>query len=118
MSWTLCLASWARLPAETKQALRQFACLGNVAATATLSTVLATAEEPLHVALWPAVRQEFVERLEGRYRFIHDRVQEAAYSPIPDALRADVHLRIGRLLAARTAPETWNEAIFDVVESP
>ena len=49
--------------------------------------------------LWPAVRQELVERLEGSYRFMHDRVQEAAYSLIPEASRAEVHLRIGRLLA-------------------
>ena len=60
-------------------------------------------------------RQELVERLEGSYRFIHDRVQEAAYSLIPEALRAEAHLRIGRLLAAQTPPEKREEAIFEIV---
>ena len=46
------------LVAETKQALQQFACLGKVAAAAMLFTVLASAEEPVRMALWPAVRQE------------------------------------------------------------
>jgi PAS domain S-box-containing protein len=111
----LMVGKLARLPTETKQALQQLACLGNIAATTMLATVLTTTEEQLHVALWPAVRQEFVVRLDGRYHFIHDRVQEAAYSLIPDGLRPEVHLRIGRLLAAQMPPEKWGEATFDVV---
>ena len=54
-------------------------------------------------------------RLEGVYRFVHDRVQEAAYSLIPADLRAAAHLRIGRLLAAHTPPEKREEAIFEIV---
>ena len=80
-----------------------------------LSIVLGIPEEQVHAALWPAVRLELVERLEGSYKFMHDRVQEAAYSLIPEALRAEVHLRIGRLLAAQTPPEEREEAIFEIV---
>ena len=65
--------------------------------------------------LWEAVRQELVERLEGSYRFVHDRVQEAAYSLIPEASRAEAHLRIGRLLVAQTPSEKREEAIFEIV---
>src|SRR5271168_36815 len=105
----------SRLPVETQQALQQLACLGNVAATAMLSIVLGAPEEQAHVALWPAVRQELIQRLEGSYKFMHDRVQEAAYSLIAQASRAEVHLRIGRLLAAQTQPEEREEAIFEIV---
>ena len=52
---------------------------------------------------------------EGSYKFIHDRVQEAAYSLIPEGLRAEAHLRIGRLLAAHTPAEKREEAIFEIV---
>ena len=61
------------------------------------------------------MHQELVERLDGAYRFAHDRVQEAAYSLIPAELRGEAHLRIGRLLAAHIAPEKREEAIFDIV---
>jgi PAS domain S-box-containing protein len=104
-----------RLPLKTQQALQQLACLGNGATIAMLSTVLEAPEEQVHAELWPTVLQELVEHLEDYYRFMHDRVQEAAYSLIPEALRAEVHLRIGRLLAAQTPPEKREGAVFDIV---
>jgi PAS domain S-box-containing protein len=111
----LLVGKLSRLPVETQQALQQMASLGNTAELSMLSVVLQVTQDQLHAALWPAVRQDLVERLDGRYRFVHDRVQEAAYSLIPEALRADTHLRIGRLLAAQTPPEERGEAIFEIV---
>src|SRR5260370_3264163 len=103
------------LEAETHQALQQLACLGNSAETAMLSIVLGSSEEKVHAALWPAVRQELVERTPDAYRFVHDRVQEAAYTLIPEGERAAEHLRIGRLLAAQTPPEAIAEHVFEIV---
>jgi PAS domain S-box-containing protein len=111
----LMVGKLTRLPADTQHALQQLACLGNVADIATLSTVLGVTEERVHATLWEAIRQELVERLEDACKFGHDRIQEAAYSLIPEASRAEVHLRIGRLLAAQTPQERLEEAIFEIV---
>jgi len=73
--------------------------------------------EEMHVQLWEAVRTGLVFRAEASYRFLHDRVQEAAYSLIPEELRAGAHLRIGRLLAAHTPPEKLEEGIFGDCQS-
>src|SRR5712664_3595381 len=94
----LMVGKLTRLPVETQAALQQLACLGNIAEITILSIVLRTSEEEIHSDLWEAVRLELIVRLEGGYRFAHDRVQEAAYSLIPTELRAARHLRIGRLL--------------------
>ena len=104
-----------RLPSETKRALQHLACLGNSAPISTLSVVHATSEAQIHVSLWEAIRQEFVMCSEGSYRFIHDRVQEAAYSLIPEEARAETHLKIGRLLTAHTLAEKREASIFDIV---
>jgi PAS domain S-box-containing protein len=110
----LMVGKLTRLPVETQAALQQLACLG-IAEITILSIVHRTSEEEIQSDLWEAVRLELIVRLEGVYRFVHDRVQEAAYSLIPVDLRAAAHLKIGRLLAAHTPPEKREEAIFEIV---
>ena len=111
----LMVGKLTRLPVESQAALQQLACLGNAAEITMLSTALGKSNEDIHSDLWDAIRLGLVEYMEGSYRFTHDRVQEAAYSLIPERLRAGAHLRIGRLLAAHTPAEKREEAIFEIV---
>jgi len=104
-----------RLPMETQAALQVLSCLGNAADLPRLCLATETDTESVDAVLWPARRVELVERTDNGYRFTHDRVQEAAYSLAPEALRAQAHLRIGRLMAARTPAERREEDIFDIV---
>jgi PAS domain S-box-containing protein len=104
-----------RLPAETQKGLQQLACMGNSADFALLTMVYEDSKGDMHGDLWEAVRTGLVLRFEGAYRFLHDRVQEAAYSLIPEDRRASAHLRIGRLLAAHTPPDKREETIFEIV---
>jgi PAS domain S-box-containing protein len=111
----LMVGKLARLPQETQDALARFACLGNAADAATLGIVL---EQPAHgvPALLRAAEQAgLVWRQEDRYSFLHDRVQEAAYSLLPEAARAATHLAIGRRLLACLPREAVVERVFEVV---
>ncbi|NEQ36393.1 MAG: AAA family ATPase [Okeania sp. SIO3I5] len=54
------------------------------------------------------------------YKFLHDRVQQAAYSLIPEAEKKQVHLQVGRLLLknikeARNKEDELQNNIFDIV---
>jgi len=49
------------------------------------------------------------------YKFLHDRVQQAAYSLIPAAEKKQVHLQIGRLLLQNLEKDELQNKIFDVV---
>jgi PAS domain S-box-containing protein len=111
----LMVGKLTRLPVQTQAALQQLACLGNIAKITMLSVVLGKSEDDVRSDLWDAVRLELVEHLEDSYRFIHDRVQEAAYSLIPERLRTEAHLRVGRLLGAHTPAEKREEVVFEIV---
>jgi len=110
----LMAAKLKRLSAATQDALKQLACLGNVAKIAALATVRRQTEEMIHAALWEAVRAGLVLYQDGGYKFLHDRIQQAAYSLIPDEHRAQVHLALGRTLLASLTAEELGEHLFDL----
>lgn len=110
----LMVGKLSRLPQPTQEALKAFACLGNRAETSALVMILGTSEDQLHSDLWEALRLELIVRSDDSYRFVHDRVQEAAYTLVPEELRAPEHLRIGRLLARRIGSVQRKEDLFEI----
>jgi PAS domain S-box-containing protein len=103
-----------RLSSATRETLKLLACLGNVALTANLALVRGTTEETTHAALWEAARAGLVFREDSAYKFLHDRIQQAAYALISQEQRAEVHLRIGRALLAGMPEDQLAENLFDV----
>jgi PAS domain S-box-containing protein len=112
---SLMVGKLKRLSSATQTALQQLACLGNVVEFATLAVVYGESDEEIHAALWEAARTGLVLRLDESYRFLHDRVQEAAYALVPAGEQARAHLRIGRALASRTAQDEIEQNIFEIV---
>lgn len=111
----LMVAKLKRLPAAAQESLKEFACLGNIADFTTLAIVGGGSDEAVHSAFRDATKAGLVVRLESSYRFAHDRVQEAAYALVPETLRPEMHLRIGRELRAASATEPTAERVFAVV---
>jgi histidine kinase len=101
-------------PEATRSTLSVASLLGNSFALSSIAVASAEDELPLEQTLRPAIDarlllpmekgQKPIFQLPGRnggehsYRFLHDRVQQAAYALIPEDQRAKAHLTIGRRL--------------------
>jgi PAS domain S-box-containing protein len=103
-----------RLPGKTLEALKQLACLGNLVEIATLTLVNGESEEEIHKALWEATRTGLIIQQDGSYKFLHDRIQQAAYSLLPQEHRAQVHLAFGRVLLRSMTADQLADHLFDV----
>jgi predicted ATPase/two-component sensor histidine kinase len=104
-----------RLPVATQELLRDFACLGNHAHMDVLGAACGLTKEGLENALIPAVHAELIAKHAERYNFMHDHIQEAAYSLTPQSVRPAVHLRLARSLLSWAQGTRLEEYLLDVV---
>ena len=133
-----------QLPEETQQVLKLAACMGNRFNLENLAIVSEKPGSETAADLWDALQAglilpmsdaykiPLVEEIDSgqpgygdgvasrpqypiSYRFLHDRVQQAAYSLIPDSQKKQTHLKIGFLLLNSTPPSEIAENIFDIV---
>ena len=111
----LMAAKLTRLTSETQTLLRELSCLGHAATASVLARVHGVSVAEIEVVLWEARRIGFLLCANDTYAFVHDRIQEAAYSQVPEADRAPLHLRIGRLLHASLAPDAPADEVFGVI---
>ena len=109
-----------RLDPDAQAVLRLGACLGNRFDAGHLSMVGQQGAEGLSKALEQAVAAGLLVRA-GQdeqsvgYRFSHDRVQQAAYSLIPEGEKLATHCEIGRRLLAALPPADVEARPFLIV---
>lgn len=96
---------FAQLQPQTQKLLQLSACLGRDFTLAALQQLRpdSTPAEALQEALREAVAEGFLLPVAGSYRFVHDRLQQAAYSSLKDKERRLLHLQISRTLLGQPA---------------
>ena len=125
-----------KLPTSTQSVLKLAACIGNQFDLGTLAVVCEQSQIEVATAIWRALQEGLVlpvgemykffqvveegeraqsEELSVGYKFLHDRVQQAAYSLIQEAEKQSTHLQIGKLLLSSTPEKELQENIFDIV---
>ena len=104
-----------RLPARTRELLGLIACVGSRIDDRSLATIADQPGMAVDDALESAIREGLLARTRDGYRFLHDRIQQAAYALVPEEARPETHLEIGRRLLAQTPPEALEARIFLLV---
>ncbi|MEM7035008.1 MAG: serine/threonine-protein kinase PknK, partial [Chloroflexota bacterium] len=116
------------LPDETARQIKLAACLGNTFDPETITLVEGISLDQLEETLQPALDELLIlkesvvttaEQQTGEpttYRFLHDRIQQAAYESIPDNQKPQHHLKIGRQLLASLSEEGVGERLFEIVD--
>ncbi len=123
-----------KLSLPTQELLQLAACIGNRFDLQTLAIVCERSPVDTATTLWNALQAGLIlpdsqiykffqtqpqTQPEGEYRceyrFLHDRVQQAAYLSIPEDRQQQTHLQIGRLLLANTPAERQSERLFEIV---
>jgi PAS domain S-box-containing protein len=127
-----------KLPSRTQKVLKLAACIGSSFDLETLSIISQLSQAETAAALWSALQTGIVLPRHGafgfsqdngndgydaadggsnipRYVFLHERVQQAAYSLIPSARKQMTHLHIARLLLKNTAEKNKEGKLFEIV---
>ncbi|MFB2894787.1 AAA family ATPase [Aerosakkonemataceae cyanobacterium BLCC-F50] len=113
-----------KLPESTQKILQLAACIGSDFDLNTLSIVCENSPTEIYYDLIAAVQfglivpiSELDENLLIQdYKFLHDRVQQAAYSLIDDEQKQVLNLQIGRNLLEKIPSEKLSEKLFEIVD--
>ncbi|BAY28611.1 multi-sensor signal transduction multi-kinase [Nostoc carneum NIES-2107] len=128
-----------KLPINTQNVLKFAACIGNEFDLKTLAIVNEKSVMDTASDLWTALFEGLILPLTDgynlistddnqalddltissyqlpKYKFVHDRVQQAAYSLIPEEQRKPIHLKIGLLLSSNIPIAEREDKIFELV---
>ena len=138
----LMAAKIQKLPEAAQDILKRAACIGNTFEMGTLATVHQKSMLDTALDLWQAIQEGLILPLDDSYmmlgfgdraglessdifsdlrltatipyKFLHDRVQQAAYSLIPEADKQALHRQIGQLLLQNTPAAEIEEHVFDI----
>ena len=120
-----------RFSSETRRLLSLAACIGNTFDLESLGLISGAGDREIYENLMPALENGLILGFSrapepddptagsttegGSYKFLHDRVQQAAYALIAQKERKPIHLQIGQTLLKQYAPGKSDALLFDIV---
>ncbi len=124
-----------KLPSETQEILKYAACVGDKFDLQMLRSISNYSLKDIFDRIWIAIEEGMVlplddnykrigilsedpaleKRVNARFKFLHDRVQQAVYSLIPDSRRFEMHYKVGKIIRDNTPDGQLESKIFDIV---
>ena len=127
-----------KLPETTQEMLKIAACIGNQFDLKILANSCNQSLSETANILWSAIEADLIVSLSSKeemelaliniettnpessyllpeYKFVHDRIQQAAYTLIPESQKPIIHQQIGEILWQNIPASKLEEKIFDIV---
>ncbi|MBF0395822.1 MAG: AAA family ATPase [Desulfobacterales bacterium] len=118
-----------KLSNKSQDILLIAACIGNIFDLKTLSIVNRKSSVQTAEDLWEAIKEGLIIPIDNSYKFItdnddnsivmykflHDKVQQAACSLMTEKRQKEIHLKIGRLILETSSEEKRLEKLFNIV---
>jgi len=112
----LMAAKISTLSPDIIDVLKVCASIGNRFDLETIAVIRNETIEATLRVLSIAIAEDLIYRKVDTYYFLHDRIQEAAYSLIPDEEKQHMHYRIGLHLLASTPEEEIQDKILYIID--
>lgn len=121
-----------KIPKESLELLKYAACMGNTFDLLELKHATDVAANVIAHHLWQPLSNDIIKPIDdsyktaeeivnegyfinAKYKFSHDRIQQATYGLITEKRRKEMHLNIGTRLYANLSPEELESKLFNVV---
>lgn len=109
----------SKFPQNTIETLKLASCIGSQFDLDTLSIIRKKALRDTYSDICTALEEGMILQLDssicGSYIFLHDRIQQAAYSLIEEKDRNRIHLEIGRLMISGSNLDKNEKKVMDIV---
>ncbi len=105
-----------KLPDVTQDALKIAACIGNRFDIKILASIYSKSYAETGSDLEPAIYEGLIIPTGGNgFKFVHDKIQQAVYSTIPDETKHLFHYKTGKILIKNSSEKVIERKIFDIV---
>lgn len=104
-----------QLPEDTQRVIQFASGLGNKFNIADLANILEISTDEATNLIYLPLKEGILTYEKNTYHFIHDRVQQAAYSTFGNQEKVALHHRIATSLVNRLSIEERNHKVFDLV---
>ncbi|KAL7538257.1 hypothetical protein ACHAXR_008411, partial [Thalassiosira sp. AJA248-18] len=113
----LLTANMTSLPENTQKALKVCSCFG-IKADEWIVGYLSSTSEYSDFRLWldRTIDEGCIQKVDSQFKFVHDKVREAAYSLISDNDKTQFHYDLGMLLHSASKDQDLGARIFQIVD--
>jgi predicted ATPase/class 3 adenylate cyclase len=105
----------ATMSKQCQHILKLAACIGNTFDVKTITIIASEQTANVLEILEESLLSSLIVMAGNNFKFVHDRVQQAAYSMIPEEDKSRTHHKIAVLLLENTPEQEIDEKLFDIV---